>query len=439
MKDVINLCLPNVEDQSLYKRLIMESRGMQNRCEMSFNDSDLQNLKLNVQFYSRDVIVFQKYVKKILNSDKIEKVRYISDVDKWDQFSDFVDDVFSNEDILSRLNVKKSFIMSYASNCSYGWNDDNSLDEMIKVLGKVFTTNDELQLVKKMFLNSFSETLVSVGYWVWFEERFFDKFVSWCVDDKDGVIEFKKTINIDAIFDEYFDKFAESYYEDDSFDKELFLDLDKCLEWYFKCVIGVGNYKVGRIHLYREIELFNVIFARRDDESLKIMDNIPNGACEQGGENESNEKRFVLYVTLPSLEEMALHRVALALWYNYIHRMEYNEFEKKWAEKLLDTGIGITLKYWEDYDNTIESLKIPRSIKEKLETALDSVSNKTIWCLLHFKEYMFSEKLRKYSIDRFDVNCCVWLPNGKVDLGKTGLKLLSSRGLSDIQKIRHHV
>lgn len=164
------------------------------------------------------------------------------------------------------------------------------------------------------------------------------------------------------------------------------------------------------------------------------MDNIPNGACEQGGENESNEKRFVLYVTLPSLEEMALHRVALALWYNYIHRMEYNEFEKKWAEKLLDTGIGITLKYWEDYDNTIESLKIPRSIKEKLETALDSVSNKTIWCLLHFKEYMFSEKLRKYSIDRFDVNCCVWLPNGKVDLGKTGLKLLSSRGLSDIQK-----
>ncbi|KAL6968798.1 hypothetical protein U1Q18_051503 [Sarracenia purpurea var. burkii] len=163
------------------------------------------------------------------------------------------------------------------------------------------------------------------------------------------------------------------------------------------------------------------------------MNRIPNHACESVEENESDEERYVYHVALPSLQEMAINRAALAMWYSYISRTKYNEFEKQSNDDLLD-GLDISDEYWQECNSMIESLRMPRSIEIKLKTALELVCDETRSWIRRYRYDMFSSNLQKYLKRRFDVNCCVWLPNGKIDYGKTGPKMLTTRGLSGVQK-----
>lgn len=273
MDEVINLCLSNVEDQLSYKRLVMESQDMQNRGELWVIGSDLQNLKLKVQFYSADAGIAQGYVKRLLGSEEVKKVanKYLSDVDEWNKFSHFVDDIFSN-DFVSGLNVKKAFITSYASNCLKDLDDENGLDEMIKVLSSVFTTDDELQAVKQMFLNSLREALVNECYRLRFADGCLHKLVLWCVGGNDGVDEFKRTISIDAIFDKYVGKFVEQYIGRYRGHHALWLlDLDRILRWYFMGDEGTNNYKLDKIRKFDKIAGFRIISEGKNDAILESL------------------------------------------------------------------------------------------------------------------------------------------------------------------------
>ncbi|KAL6968797.1 hypothetical protein U1Q18_051502 [Sarracenia purpurea var. burkii] len=181
MDEVINLCLSNVEDQSSYKRLVMESQDMQNR------------------------------------------------------------------------------------------DDENGVDEMIKVLSSVFTTDDELQAVKQMFLNSLREALVNECYRLHFADGCLHKLVLWCVGGNDGVDEFKKTISIDAIFDKYVGKFVEQYIGRYRGHHALWLlDLDRILRWYFMGDEGMNNYKLDKIRKFDKIAGFRIISEGKNDAIFGI-------------------------------------------------------------------------------------------------------------------------------------------------------------------------
>lgn len=167
--------------------------------------------------------------------------------------------------------MKKTFITSCASNCSHGWNDDTSLDEMIKVVTQVLTTNEELQVMKHAFLDSFRKTLLDIDteYWSVFEEKYLDKFGSWCAG---GIEEFKKTISIDAIFDKFFGKLQVWYRlrQDECFD--LYLpDLDKCLKWYFTDIESVRKYKLSKTYAVCSIDLYRILIELNDDECFEIL------------------------------------------------------------------------------------------------------------------------------------------------------------------------
>ncbi|XP_065206868.1 uncharacterized protein LOC135836156 isoform X2 [Planococcus citri] len=269
MNKIINLCLPDPDDQRVYRQTIMESHEMMFRGELLFNDSNLESLKLRIQFYSLDENMAKDYLKRLLESNKIRKPMYITDFEKWTKFNDFIDDIYLN-DAPSALNLKKVFIMSYASDCLNDWNDDNSLNGMDKVLGTVFTTN-ELEAIKQKFLNSFRKGLIDIDYWPWFEEKYFNKFVSWCVGNERGVEEFKKTISVDAIFNEYFNRFGDWYSDGGDFDRSLLPDLDKCLKWYFMGVEGAKEYKLRRLDAFENIDIFQNILKEKDESTLDVL------------------------------------------------------------------------------------------------------------------------------------------------------------------------
>lgn len=163
------------------------------------------------------------------------------------------------------------------------------------------------------------------------------------------------------------------------------------------------------------------------------MNEIPNEGCEWVGGSKANEDKYVFYVTLPTLQQMAVNRVALAVWCSYISRTKSNEFNNNSNDDLWN-DLGMKHEYWEECTEIIESLKTPRPIQENLKTSLKLVSDEIRSCIKHFKYSTISQNLKKYRITRFDVNWCVWLQNGEIDYSKTGQNMLLSSELNNVQK-----
>ncbi|XP_065225442.1 uncharacterized protein LOC135849115 [Planococcus citri] len=153
----------------------------------------------------------------------------------------------------------------------------------------------------------------------------------------------------------------------------------------------------------------------------------PDRAGEWTPQDIADLDKTVFFIKLPTLQEIIYYRLAVEIW-NYSRRGRITRLaESYYLNKSKCLEAVDCYKY-------IETLGIPRPMKEILKSCFKKISEETIRCVIHFKHRLFSNKLDEYKITHVDWAYFVWFPNGQIDYKNTAIKMISSPNLTKEQK-----
>ncbi|XP_065219878.1 uncharacterized protein LOC135845321 [Planococcus citri] len=156
--------------------------------------------------------------------------------------------------------------------------------------------------------------------------------------------------------------------------------------------------------------------------------------------DEGVEDRYVYYAAVPSLQQITCIRILRRIWSSYISRRKNcNDLQKECGNELMDLyGFPDIFTYLEDLQEMQDLLRLPRTFKGMLTRASMKVSSGIRLWIYHLECYTMGKKNERYSIRDlvrdFDIDWCVWLPNGRIDDEQTAMKLLSTVNLSNEQR-----
>ncbi|XP_065215955.1 uncharacterized protein LOC135842429 [Planococcus citri] len=150
------------------------------------------------------------------------------------------------------------------------------------------------------------------------------------------------------------------------------------------------------------------------------------------------EDRYVYYAAVPSLQRITCIRILRRIWSSYISRRKNcNDLQEKCGNNLMDV-FGLPDTFPEDIQEMRDLLRLPRTFKGMLISASTAVSCGIRLWIYHLECYTMGKKNERYSIRDlvrdFDIDWCVWLPNGRIDDEQTAMKLLSTVDLSNEQR-----
>lgn len=203
MIDILELLLPNESERIQYKNRVMESTTMKENFVKLIEALEFDMLNQKLAFYSSNDHLTREIIKKLLNSNEIDAKIFILDYDKWNKLSNFILGIFAN-DLSTASELKKHLISSFSSDAIYYWHKSDNFSEMIKVAEQEFSI-EELEAYKQTLLKKIQKGIVtSTQFWRYFDGNCFDTFVLWCLGDEKKVLEFKKLVSVDEIFDDVF-------------------------------------------------------------------------------------------------------------------------------------------------------------------------------------------------------------------------------------------
>ncbi|XP_065223986.1 uncharacterized protein LOC135848123 isoform X2 [Planococcus citri] len=164
---LVNSFLPDFKDQLALKEFVLQSRHFKKYLYgLLIRDQEYEKFAGKIKFYcsydARTAQVFtEQFLKKELRAHSCE-IGLITDVNKWNKFSEFIDETFEN-DLTSRLVVKRKFVSRMAT---FAYKNSknfeilyNRFDDLVKVVEMVFV-DDELKKVKRSFFIPYEQLLL---------------------------------------------------------------------------------------------------------------------------------------------------------------------------------------------------------------------------------------------------------------------------------------
>ncbi|XP_065215972.1 uncharacterized protein LOC135842438 isoform X1 [Planococcus citri] len=156
---LVNSCLPHWKDQLALKEFVMQSISFKIYLhDLVIRDQEYEKFIGKIKFYcsydTNAVQVFkEEFLKTELTAHSTCEIGLITNINKWNKFSEFIDDTFEN-DPTSRSVVKRKFISKMvASACKNPRNVKtlyDRFDDLVKVVETVFV-DEELKKVKRSF------------------------------------------------------------------------------------------------------------------------------------------------------------------------------------------------------------------------------------------------------------------------------------------------
>ncbi|XP_065218135.1 uncharacterized protein LOC135843990 [Planococcus citri] len=202
---LLNVCLPNSDDRSEFKKLIMESPTMRTHCRILFLEQEFEKLNQILEIFSLDDFAARKFKQELLK-EEWTRYNYLSMkvlINHWDNLSKFIDQAFEN-DLSSATKMKQIFISNFAANIKHEYYSDvrDGFDDVVKIVEMVFKNGDELNDVKRQFSRSFLELLVlwrgsKLKYRFDHDVKFAQKLKKWCfVDgDEESILRFDELMS----------------------------------------------------------------------------------------------------------------------------------------------------------------------------------------------------------------------------------------------------
>ncbi|KAL6969054.1 hypothetical protein U1Q18_044680 [Sarracenia purpurea var. burkii] len=144
-------------------------------------------------------------------------------------------------------------------------------------------------------------------------------------------------------------------------------------------------------------------------------------------------KNLVFYEKIPSLQTMTSSKVAIVLWLRVIS-LKRSKRKATWYP-------AFEFARTEDQNEVcklIESLPVPRLIREQIVNCLDLVRSELNEWVHYFTQHIFMTKNSSPEdpVKMSDLMFCHWLPNSTIDHRKTALNMLSNSRLSFTDKFK---
>ncbi|KAL6969051.1 hypothetical protein U1Q18_044677 [Sarracenia purpurea var. burkii] len=169
-----------------------------------------------------------------------------------------------------------------------------------------------------------------------------------------------------------------------------------------------------------------------------FRDNFEGTLVNIGESNVSNDdfeeaSNLLLYEKIPSLQMMTSSRVAIALWRRVISLDHSKRKATSWP-----TFEFVRAEDQNKVCKLIESLPVPRLIRELVENCLSLVRSEMNEWVCYFLQNVFKTKPSDSEdpIKMSDLMFCHWLPNSTIDHRKTALNMLSNPRLSFTDKFK---
>ncbi|XP_065206864.1 uncharacterized protein LOC135836156 isoform X1 [Planococcus citri] len=258
MIDVIQLCLPDINERLKLQHEVMGLSQTFERSVNLVNQMNFENLRLMLEIYSPNIDFRREFVTRLLKSRSIKTHIFITNRRKWNELHEFISNIFLNDEddqVLQTtviLNIEKKFVEFFSIFNKYPWNDDGCVDDASQIVEQLLMP-EELTLFKRRLLNCFRNNIQSTSYWKTCKESSIDKFASWCLadigDGDDKIKQFKSVFSIDDAFDRMIREVYDSYIGSvrKHVDDDLIDALNKCLKWYFTDDQVAKNYKIRRM------------------------------------------------------------------------------------------------------------------------------------------------------------------------------------------------
>ncbi|XP_065212784.1 uncharacterized protein LOC135840274 isoform X1 [Planococcus citri] len=147
----------------------------------------------------------------------------------------------------------------------------------------------------------------------------------------------------------------------------------------------------------------------------------------------SSEKLFVFRESVPTLQKIASHRVALQLWHHYLNRAKSKEIQEN-AGDFFEKVFNLDGNYDIESEKLAELLKTPQRIEKMLKKSLMKIYTETEEWINHFKSKIFTDGISRYCPDNFDSSLIVWRPNGEINGKRSASKMLTEGKLNTEQK-----
>ncbi|XP_065220528.1 uncharacterized protein LOC135845683 isoform X2 [Planococcus citri] len=277
MIDFVESCLVDPDDLAEFKRSLTQSDKMMFGCLRLISGGNLEYIDLKLKFCYSDEKAVREYKENVLTETRVfEKGVYFTDLRKWAELSEFIDDMYA-DDPSTGLHKKKHFISLYAGVWPHKNDrvDSSKIDDMIKIVEMVFA-KEELPAIKKVFVRSFLKLRANRStYWrdKFTDNKFFLKFVvGWCLaGDQKAIDEFKTILPVEIIFDEIISKLDREYVKCFWLNSVLLTDVDCFLKWYLNSDEMVRRYKAARITRSDGLKIFDSVALNNDKSSLMVL------------------------------------------------------------------------------------------------------------------------------------------------------------------------
>ncbi|XP_065212310.1 uncharacterized protein LOC135839954 isoform X1 [Planococcus citri] len=144
----------------------------------------------------------------------------------------------------------------------------------------------------------------------------------------------------------------------------------------------------------------------------------------------SSEDLFVFHESVPTLQKMASHTVALQLWHHFLSRAKRRKIQER--SYFFLTVFNLNENYENESEKLVELLKTPQRIEKMLKKSLKKICTETEEWIHHFRS--FTEGIFRYCVRVFDPNHIIWRPNGEIDGERSASKILTEGKLNTEQK-----
>ncbi|XP_065219807.1 uncharacterized protein LOC135845266 [Planococcus citri] len=186
LNNILDNCSPCSNDQLTSIKLFIDSFRFITHLQNIFSHRNFQMFEDELKaYFLHDVDAARAYKRLFLEqvSPKlIGQLRLITNVNLWNEFSNYIEDVFEN-DVAAALKVKRRFLshMAYFSLNSQCYFDlRRGFDDLEKIVESVFESSN-LRHVRYDFSSFFSTNIKSTRSFVYFDKKFGSKFRQWCL------------------------------------------------------------------------------------------------------------------------------------------------------------------------------------------------------------------------------------------------------------------
>ncbi|XP_065218449.1 uncharacterized protein LOC135844229 [Planococcus citri] len=275
LNELLELSLPNADDQARFKRLIEKSSDLNKTCVHLVTSAKFADLNAKLQFFLPDSDAILKY-KQQMTSELMNEECFLYKARKWNAFSAFIDETFPN-DASAALKLKKKYILHQARCFPHSRViRARDVNPMIQIVESVFNTDNENENIKNVFFDSFVAMLKQKDYrWykLFFNEMYFRRFVRWCLGEEDpaAVLNYDCGAFMQAVVVGVLRAINNCYVAKGEFKEALLHDLHRCLMWYLSDEERVKEYKLEWIKVIHDLDIVRSVAQRNDNVSLEAL------------------------------------------------------------------------------------------------------------------------------------------------------------------------